>query len=794
MGGNLEHVAGYGQLSLGQAVHIAQNSDGGVDQRLAQFLERRLADVWAKLNAQPTSYILPADEFALLNYYRPRFGDNVIVKDATKRFWDNHKADCKTFDYRAIPLTTALPVFFSGQPRLKWNPGSSSCVMCDSERSCIQLLGQRDKELAKELGRQNSPQHSTYSGRLLQVLTICLMLISVPHVASALLITPPQLLLQSPASSTPANNECTLLECLQVAHPIAISSAACQQTLMTHTFAFSYGQPFVGEYLPPDCKYNRVIFNFTVTSQGRQFDRLALMFLDDIEIFRTSTAEPTQNGIVWSYVKDMSSYLAVFKQPRKMIFDLGNLVDDTYTGAWNTILTATFFTAENLLDSADIIVPVSARRSPANAPSHFTVPESRAVSALTIPQNARKAVFSISACGQADEEFWWSNVLTSDTDVFGTDNRLSGHSPFREVQLIIDGQLAGVAWPFPVIFTGGVVPGFWRPIVGIDAFDLLEDEIDITPFLPSLTDDIEHTFEIQIVGIEDDGNGHGILRPSIESSWIVTGKLFVWLDTNTSIITGLNPTIKSSVPSISVFSKTTRAANDTTISLDYTVQVSRFIHISSTLQTSRGLENVTWTQSLAYSFYGTLTHKGNNQELRQNTSGLHASQSSGYRKVFAYPLWVVSSYKAPPGGLIIDATMRRIKDVEQIGELALHNDWKAVAPEASFRGSKVTNAQNGTASYINVPSARRSYGSGSTEQHYLLSGILENNTAMQHDQVLYQRDILAVNGSIKVDTGVLEGQNFRSTSHNGTQQCMHGNTHDDFAIEGTRALLNRGPL
>jgi hypothetical protein len=90
MGGNLENVAGYDQLSLGQAVHIAQNSDGGVDQRLAQFLEKRLAEVWAKLNQQPT-YILPADEFALLNYYRPRFGDSVVVKDATKRFWDNHK-------------------------------------------------------------------------------------------------------------------------------------------------------------------------------------------------------------------------------------------------------------------------------------------------------------------------------------------------------------------------------------------------------------------------------------------------------------------------------------------------------------------------------------------------------------------------------------------------------------------------------------------------------------------------------------------------------------------------------
>ena len=111
-----------------------------------------------------------------------------------------------------------------------------------------------------------------------------------------------------------------------------------------------------------------------------------------------------------------------------------------------------------------------------------------------------------------------------------------------EVQLLIDGHLAGVYWPFSIIFTGGIVPGLWRPvrhlsglslpvwgcflsdetccrgklshfgiqppillprrallfifqlqvgmltpkcakIVGIDSFDLRQHEIDITPFL-----------------------------------------------------------------------------------------------------------------------------------------------------------------------------------------------------------------------------------------------------------------------------------------------------------------------
>lgn len=91
MGGNADYIAGYGHLTLSQAVYTAQNSEGGVDQRLAQYLERKLGEVWTKLNAQPTTYIFPSDEFALFNYYKSRFGDSELVRNATKRYWDNHR-------------------------------------------------------------------------------------------------------------------------------------------------------------------------------------------------------------------------------------------------------------------------------------------------------------------------------------------------------------------------------------------------------------------------------------------------------------------------------------------------------------------------------------------------------------------------------------------------------------------------------------------------------------------------------------------------------------------------------
>ncbi|KAJ4365066.1 hypothetical protein N0V83_008682 [Neocucurbitaria cava] len=537
------------------------------------------------------------------------------------------------------------------------------------------------------------------------------------------------------------------------------------------------------------------------------------MFFNDTEIFRTSTAEPTQNGIIWTYVKDMSNYVSLFKSPQQIIFDLGNLIDDTYTGSWNTTLTATFSTADDTIEPADLIIPVSARRSAEGASSGFVVPETKAVNNLFLPQNAKKAVFSISACGQAAEEFWWSNVLTSDTQVFGNETTLYGHSAFRELQLFIDGYMAGVAWPFPVIFTGGVVPGFWRPIVGIDAFDLREDEIDITPFIPLISDNKTHTFEIRVVGIDDDGRGNGNVTMNIESNWVVTGKIFIWLDANTSLSVGTLPNISAPEPTIQLHSTTQHGINSTAQSVDYSIEVSRTLYIESNLRTSAGTKMVSWKQDLTFSNSGTLSNKGNDQTMRQTTKG-NCHSSSGYTRTFEYPLWVISSYNAPSGGnLTIDARMGRGKYVQEVGDLAFPNDWKtfdfARLPtlpynNRTFRGSHVNNWQNGTASYLSVPAQKRSYGLGNTEQLYSLSGISDDSVAVLQDGTnsatvaqqpnteLYMRHIVAKNDSIVYDVEGFGGQEGGQSTYSISSQQISDEGMHEFALEGVRALLGRG--
>lgn len=103
-------------------------------------------------------------------------------------------------------------------------------------------------------------------------------------------------------------------------------------------------------------------------------------------------------------LQDMTNYLSLFKEDQKLIFDLGNLIDDVYTGAFNVTLTATFFNARNTAKPADLILPVSKDEAAENMASVFDLSKDTAISSLTIPRNTKKAVFTVSATGQSSEE------------------------------------------------------------------------------------------------------------------------------------------------------------------------------------------------------------------------------------------------------------------------------------------------------------------------------------------------------------------------------------------------------
>lgn len=178
-------------------------------------------------------------------------------------------------------------------------------------------------------------------------------------------------------------------------------------------------------------------------------------------VWRTSTAEPTRTGIIWSYEKDVTRFSPLFAKPSELLLELNNVIDDTYTGVFSTVLSATFYEPTDDFPappSVDLILPVT---TGSKNGSQMLVYPGDASSNVTIPPNTSEAWLEVIATGAAAEEvrplsfvfllifvadlslleqFWYKNVLDRWKD-FWPKAGLDGKGPFREVQVLVDGVI-----------------------------------------------------------------------------------------------------------------------------------------------------------------------------------------------------------------------------------------------------------------------------------------------------------------------------------------------------------------
>jgi hypothetical protein len=525
-----------------------------------------------------------------------------------------------------------------------------------------------------------------------------------------------------------------------------------------------------GNYTPPSCDFNHVIINFTVTTIGRQYDRTGVMYLGDIEVWRTSTAEPqgarSNTPIRWEYEKDMSPFLSLWKQPQTLIFDLENIVNDIYTGILNTTLTATFFKSPVRIGHhapADLVIPITQRIGSTGKPSQFVYPEANATNTISFPRNVNRAVFTIDVKGQGNEEFWMSNVFESAIYTFNdTYGVYPGYSPWREVQVLIDGQIAGIWWPFPVIYTGGIVPQLNRPIVGLQAYDILEHEIDITAWLPLLCDGKEHTFIIKVVGLIDDGGSSVKLSSTTESSWYITGKIFVWLDAAGSVTTGTIDVVSAPYPTFTLSQAVTKNATGFNETYSYSLTASRSFFITSTLHTQNTSGVVSWKQDLSYSNTGSVYDYGNGNINTFSITGNDqaSSPSASYATTYHYPLSYNTTASQPPdGSLSLWADLAQGLYVQTLGATVFATGVEAfetMRPTKciKYNGSTLTTWKNGTATYYRPGDNSVVTGTSDMRQVYALDGLPVKGGAVE----LYSRDVVAANDTVLYNYEVVAGK------------------------------------
>lgn len=500
---------------------------------------------------------------------------------------------------------------------------------------------------------------------------------------------------------------------------------------------------------------------------------------------------------MWTYVKEMYHYDSLWKTEQKVIFDLGNLVNEIYTGIFNTTLTAKFFTAVDTPEIADVILPISAQRSFRGQGSAFSVPSQPAIIVHEFPLNIEKAVVSLAACGQDQEEFWYISVLSSRTETFGDEaGSLKKYSPFREIQLLIDGKLASVAWLFPVIFTNGIVPGLWRSIVGIDAFDLREHEIDITPFVPLLCDGNPHVFQIQMMGLKEDGVDHAVLSEKVASSWVVSGKIFFFLNKSGHRITGFASTHSMTSPYVVISSRVTTSSQGANKTLVWNTEVNHHVYINNLIATPNGYRESWWRQKLFYFNFNKLSDEGRVQFTSQSTTGFDESKSD-YQTHYTYPLTIYSAYSVDEKHVQIDAGLSRGLDFTDVGPSVFPLGYRAMNRSSSphipkFSGGLLSTTQSGHASYFS--GENDSYSFGTTQQDFFYQG-MEAEKSEFLDEIYHRHPYAKISASARCWG---EGLGKRRQSNQvwfrnrmGWCRCQHG-VQENFARNGVGNWMGSG--
>ena len=233
--------------------------------------------------------------------------------------------------------------------------------------------------------------------------------------------------------------------------------------------------------------------DFTVTA-GRQYDRTASLYLGNANIFYGTTAEPRAAlSPSWHVERDLTDLSAIFTTPQTGQAVIYNIFNSTYNGGIYATAQLQFYPAD-LRNPAPVVPAVVVPVSGVNSPYSLNTAADRLTATFTAPRNTEKAYLDVIAQSQGNDEFWYLGVPD---DVAG-ELQTSGGTGFRETEISIDGQPAGVAPVSPWIYTGGIDPYLWQPIPGVQTLNFKPYRVDLTPFAGVLADGEPHTVALNV--------------------------------------------------------------------------------------------------------------------------------------------------------------------------------------------------------------------------------------------------------------------------------------------------------
>ncbi|CAO2205197.1 unnamed protein product [Urochloa humidicola] len=405
-----------------------------------------------------------------------------------------------------------------------------------------------------------------------------------------------------PATAASSSRPTTFFEVDRPLRPPPGSSGRCSTLLLSASFGSTFTKPpTTAAYSPPRClvkagghasAISLAVLEWRASCHGTQLNRIFGVWLGGAELLRGSTAAPPPNGIAWSVSKDVTKYASLLAAADKsttttLAVYLGNLVNATLTGAYHANVTLHLYLRRAparpppspATAPADLIIPVSrAAPPPPNGGGGLWFPIRNAADAasarVALPSNTYRAVLEIYVSSHGDDESWYTNQP-------GYQN-----GPFREVTVRVDGLLAGAAWPFPVIYAGGIYPLLWRPVAAIGSFNLPTYDVELTPLLGKMLDGKAHELAFAVTNAMD--------------TWYVDANLHLWLD-SASAATAAGLLSYDAAPAANVTSSQSGDPVDT----HYDTAASRRLSAAGWVTSSYG--NITTNATQTFGFENTKT-------------------------------------------------------------------------------------------------------------------------------------------------------------------------------------------
>jgi hypothetical protein len=347
------------------------------------------------------------------------------------------------------------------------------------------------------------------------------------------------------------------------------------QLFSNDTFDDYATRPF--SYAPPaNCHgpWAKVVLtaDFSVTA-GIQYDRTATIWLGGVNLYFGSTQEPSPTlSPSWHVERDLTDYSALLRQAGQGQAIIGNTVNSTYNGVIHGSAQLLFYPASIFAPPAqvaDAVYPLGS--DPVGSTVTLTTPTDQLTKTLSLPRNVERAYLDVFAQSQNADEFWYTCV----PDQYAAEVDECGGGNFREAEISIDGQPAGVAPIYPWIYTGGIDFNLWEPTPGVQTLNFMPYRVDLTPFAGVLSNGVSHQVAVSVAGASN--------------YFSATASLLVYLDPHARQITGQierNTLVgQSPTPTIGSTLNTDTSGN---ITGDITTKLSRHFVIEGYADTSHG--------------------------------------------------------------------------------------------------------------------------------------------------------------------------------------------------------------